>query len=321
MAVLEMTGFARAALPKVQTFEGLANEEQRVERRGELHRLRLTQQEVEGLRYVLTDWASDCGVGSVTVHEATVEHEAKAAAACDEAGIRYRVGQGVVDGGDGEDLIDGTQRHHHLRLALAGSPRRSRAERKREKWARQDEVIDRVWQMIKVKGPPRMARPDQIAPAERWADRSSADQRFHRTTDDHGRPVQLPGPCEETLRCWRALAVMARSRGKSLVILNALYGDTPPGLPPRGYWSRTLDLEYRRVCRYAPASGGNALALEAMVHIDKHRRPGEGDSGWRARVASAQDARRARLGKIGEECERLIVTAAVDYRAAVKAVP
>lgn len=124
---------------------------------------------------------------------------------------------------------------------------------------------------------------------------------------------------EERIHAWRTLKRLAESFSPSLIILNALYGDVPPGLPMRGLWDKTTDQDYRRVVRYVPESGGSGAALEALLHVDRRRLDGESFDAQKARLTAATAARTAVLSRLGQECEKLIVRASVDYREAWRA--
>ncbi|MCL2450343.1 MAG: hypothetical protein FWD17_15460 [Polyangiaceae bacterium] len=108
---------------------------------------------------------------------------------------------------------------------------------------------------------------------------------------------------DNILRAWRSIVHLCRDRPRSAVTIFALYGDMPPGMPSWGLWDKSTDPEYRRVCKYAPSSGGSAASLESMVVAARKRDDGEA-------------VRKAILIQVGLECERLIVSATVDYRSA-----
>jgi hypothetical protein len=137
---------------------------------------------------------------------------------------------------------------------------------------------------------------------ERWADRKLDDR-------------------TKILRCWRALCAMGRRREPSIIILHALYGDMPPGLPARGTWAKDVDMEYRRVVRYVDGSGGSGAALDAILLVDRHRRHGETDDALKARNAAAEANKRQLVSELGRMAEGLIVRAAGDYRAALREQP
>jgi hypothetical protein len=137
---------------------------------------------------------------------------------------------------------------------------------------------------------------------ERWADRKLDDR------------IKI-------LRCWRALCAMGRARNPSVIILHALYGDMPPGLPARGTWAKDVDLEYRRVVRYVDASGGSGAALDAMLLVDRRRRPGDTDESLKARNVAADASKRRLVAELGRAAEHLIVAAAHAYRAAIREQP
>lgn len=124
---------------------------------------------------------------------------------------------------------------------------------------------------------------------------------------------------EKILACWRALGALSQARSPSVVILRALYGDMPPGMPAPGVFGKVaVDLEYRRVVRYVDGSGGSTAALEAMLRVDEHRRKDEGDAEFNVRIIQAKAVRRARVLELAERCERVIERAAIDYRVALR---
>lgn len=123
------------------------------------------------------------------------------------------------------------------------------------------------------------------------------------------------------LRCWRTLRALGQARNPSLVILTALYGDRPPGLPQDHLWHRSVDRDYRRVVKFVEGSGGSGAALDARVAVNKHHKAGEDETATRARVMAAEKDRRDLLEALGKACERLIVRAASDFRAAWREQP
>lgn len=142
----------------------------------------------------------------------------------------------------------------------------------------------------------------EMTSVERWADRP-AKQR------------------QKELRCWRAICAMGLARSPSLIILNALYGDRPPGMPQEGLWHRSVDHDYRRVVRYVDESGGSGAALDDLVRVDKHKRQGESPSEFSTRQKALEADRKSFLVDLGRSCERLIVAASVDWRVALRAQP
>lgn len=126
---------------------------------------------------------------------------------------------------------------------------------------------------------------------------------------------------ESALRAWRVLRRMADEGAPALVVLHALYGDLPPGLPMRGLWPKGVDDEYRRVVRLVDRERGSGAALDAIATSEKKRRPNESADAHRARLAAASTARTALLGELGAACEKLIVQSANAYRAAWRATP
>lgn len=125
---------------------------------------------------------------------------------------------------------------------------------------------------------------------------------------------------DEILRCWRALCAMGQARDPSLIVLFALYGDRPPGLPAAGRWPKDVDQDYRRVVRYADGSGGSGAELDALMASEKHR-PGEALDAFAIRRKAGEVTRKGLLVDLGRECERMIVAAAGAYRAALRAQP
>ena len=115
---------------------------------------------------------------------------------------------------------------------------------------------------------------------------------------------------------WRALQRVLAVHVPSAVVLYALYGDMPPGLPAGGMWPADVDSEYRRVARLTDSSGGSTFELEAAVRVDNAGKPGETEAARKARIEAAKVQRVAKLGDVGREAEGLIVRAANEYRGA-----
>jgi hypothetical protein len=118
------------------------------------------------------------------------------------------------------------------------------------------------------------------------------------------------------LRAYRTLMALARKSAVDFAIINALYGDLPPGLPTVGMWAKDVDADYRRVCRYAPGAGGSGVRLEQTIRVDRGKRLGETDEARRKRVVEEQSNRADRLREVAKQCEQLIVTATQAYMAA-----
>jgi hypothetical protein len=122
-------------------------------------------------------------------------------------------------------------------------------------------------------------------------------------------------------RAWRALVTMARARELAAIVLVRLYGAEPPGLlerlPQTERWTPEVDWEYRRVVGLTRDGREGIVALERALRIDERRREGEPDASRKARIATAKMARKEFLGKLGAECEALIVAAATAYRETV----
>jgi hypothetical protein len=250
-------------------------------------KLRLTAEEVRLIRYVLVDWGGECGVGSATMHEMNCETMV-------EQDLR---GQGPKPGRQG------------IRLALASMPRLPKQDRKRRKWARAEAAMRAANEMIKVKGTQPYAV-DHMWSQEKWADKATADERFRR--------VNERSECDAILGCWRTLGRMAESKSMALIVLNALYGGLPPGLPEPHLWPAAVDLEYRRVCRYTESGHGGGASLDAVLRVDKHRIGDELPAIAKSRIAVAVAHRKARLAAIAQEAEHLIVDASHAFRAAAK---
>jgi hypothetical protein len=106
---------------------------------------------------------------------------------------------------------------------------------------------------------------------------------------------------QAVLTAWRTLARMSltASACRDVVVLYALYGDMPPGLPARGLWGTGTDEDYRRVCRLTDAYGPGLEDFEARTNGK--------------RVAPL--ARQLVLAQVGRECEGLIVRASRSYEA------
>lgn len=252
----------------------------RVSGEQELTKLRLLAIEVDPLRYVLSEWSGEAGLSSNM--SAQMERLAQ----------------------DPNMLEDVTRKRHRARPVTRFG--RVDAAAYREHW--EDKL-----QLMHVPSAKPAADVEALATQEKWCDKATADERFGRP-DPRG-DVKV-SECDKIVRAWRALCLMAAARLESLVILHALYGDLPPGLPMRGLWSKSVDDEYRRVSRYAAHSGGTAAALEAMTRIDNKRHEGESESSFRMRRVGAKNARTALLRKVGAECEKLIIAASLDYRSA-----
>jgi hypothetical protein len=303
MSAREIVQADRGARSAVQSFEGREDSRQ-------ASRLRLTAQESRFIRYVLSDWDGDAGAGSNM--GAQLERLAQRP---DLAPRRSRE--------DYADVYD----HSVGGRAAAPSP------------ASLDSEIGNSWrtawrkdqQDMYVHAPVPMARPDQILPQERWADMSTGNQRFLRNADHPNwcrsdTNEHLPGECDKILRAYRALLALWRAKPVAFAVIASLYGDLPPGLPaPLWMKSGTTntpsheDLEYRRVCRYVPGTGGSALHLEESVRVDRQKRKGETLEAHRVRVQTEQSARYMKLLEVGKACELAIVSASLDYRAAWRA--
>ena len=160
---------------------------------------------------------------------------------------------------------------------------------------------------------------DHMWPQEKWVDKSTAASRFGRD-EPTGRPWEQ-GECEKVLTCWRVLCRMSDVRAPALIILHALYGPLPPGLPEPHIWHASVDLEYRRVCRYVPSALGGGVSLDAALRVERKKLEEETDASYKARVASASVARAALRAQIAAECEHAIVDATHAYRAAKASVP
>jgi hypothetical protein len=154
----------------------------------------------------------------------------------------------------------------------------------------------------------------EMTSIERWCN----ERRLHQDKRGHvGGSYELR---EKRLRCWRALRDLNATRPFHAVVIHALYGDLPPGLPSEGLFSekdkRGIDLDYRRVCRYAPSAGGSGTNLESMVSFEHRRRHGESDASFKERESLAIVVRTEKLVAVGRECERLITAASGAYKAA-----
>jgi hypothetical protein len=139
--------------------------------------------------------------------------------------------------------------------------------------------------------------PDAMWPQERWCAKAPKERAAIR-------------------RAYVAFQAMECRSPFSAVVLNALYGDMPPGLPERGMWPNGPDEEYRRVCRYAPSCHGSPLRMEAILMVDRKARNGEPPEDRRARMAAALNERNAILSAVARECEFTIVRASQAYIAA-----
>ncbi len=118
------------------------------------------------------------------------------------------------------------------------------------------------------------------------------------------------------MRCWHTLRDMGESTPRSVIVLHALYGDRPPDVldvvdPP---WDRAVAADYARIAKYA--ADCTSVELQHRLRMDCARQPEETVDAHKARQRAARGDRGDLFASVGAACEKLIVTATNDYRAA-----